>query len=218
MLEGTLRGRELGLRVLGMLLAFSSGCSSPDATCASEDLYAPNARGELVTSRAVSGEVILSATETSFSTTFEAALDELPEVWVGEEPLHPPTLVLTFELEYTETQPSGAELPPVTAVLDTGRVSVLPWDSAQATTTLGGSRSSGQLGVAPFVVCESGSTEDCCPYGASRCAGGAALQVSREADVFPPVRVRYTATASAQVYECLEDEPAATWTLEETGR
>jgi len=207
-----------GFGGVGMVLAFASGCSAPDATCASEDLYAPNAGGSFITSHAVTGEAILSADETSFSTTFAAALEQLPEVWVGEEPLHQPTLLLSFELEYTEAQPEGAELPQVTVVLDTGRLGVSPWDSAQASTVLGGSRANGQIGVAPFVVCESGTTEDCCPYGASRCAGGSALAVSREADVFPPVRVRYTASASTQVYACLAGEPPATWTLEETGR
>jgi len=201
-----------------VVLALASGCSSPDATCASEDLYAASPGGDLVSSPDVLGEVVLSSDETSFSTTFEALLDQLPEVWVGEEPLHQPTLLLTFALEYTDPQPAGAELPRVTAVLDTGRVSTTPWDGVQASIVLGGSGRSGQIGVAPFVVCASGSTEDCCPYGASRCAGGSALQLSRNADVFPPVRVRYTASASTQVYACLGDEPQASWTLEETGR
>lgn len=199
------------------VLVLAPGCSDPDATCSSEDVYPSDAGTVLVQGPDVSGEVILSAEETSFSTRFEAILDQLPEVWVGEEPLRQPTLAVTFELEYPDSQPSGAELPQVTAVLDTGRESTSPWEAAQATTTLGGPGSgTGTSGVAPFVMCSSSSMQDCCPYGASACSGSATLRLSRQADIFPRVRVRYTATPSTHLYSCLEDEPRATWTLEET--
>lgn len=211
-----MRSRIWRAQCIAGILALAAGCSDVDATCSSDEGYASSA--VLVEGPEVTGEVILSAEQTSFSTAFEALLDRLPAVWVGQEPLRQPTLAVSFELEYPDSQPSGAELPRVTAVLDTGRESTSPWDTAQATTTLGGTQgATGLFGVAPFVVCSSSVTEDCCPYGASSCAGGAALRLSRETDLFPRVRVRYTATARTSLYSCLEDEPAATWTLEETG-
>lgn len=203
--------------VVGVLV-LALGCSDPDATCSSEDVYASDAGTVLVEGPDVSGEVILSAEATSFSTGFAAELSQLPEVWVGEEPLRQPTLAVRFELEYPDSQPSGAELPQVTATLDTGREISSAWDAVQATTTLGGPNgATGMTGVAPFVVCSSSSMQECCPYGASSCSGGATLQLSRKADVFPRVRIRYTATPSTHLYSCVEDEPAATWAIEETG-
>lgn len=203
----------------GALLVLASGCSDVDATCSSQDLYDPNADTALVAGAAVTGDVMLSTDETSFSTAFITVLAGLPEVWVGEEPLRHPTLSVAFELSYADSQPAGAELPPVTATLDSGRAAVAPWEPAQATVTLGGAGgATGTLGVAPFVMCSSGSTQDCCAYGAASCSGGAALRLSREADIFPTVRIRYTAKPSANLYSCLEDEHAARWTLEETGQ
>ena len=43
------------------------------------------------------------------------------------------------------------------------------------------------------------------------------LQLTRTADLFPRVRVRYTVTAHASVYSCLEDASSATWNLAEVG-
>ncbi len=203
------------------VLALAAGCSAPDATCSSEDVYGPDAGTTLVKGPDVSGEVVLSAEETSFSTAFAAVLDQLPQVWVGDEPLRQPTLAVKFELEYPDSQPSGAELPQVTAKLDTGRPMTSAWgtDAAHATITLGGQHgATGMSGVAPFVVCSSSSIEECCPYGASSCSGGATLQLSRDADVFPRVRVRYTATPSTHLYSCVDDDRDASWTLEETGQ
>lgn len=204
---------------LGLVVALTSGCSDVDATCSSDGVYAANADTVFVEGPEVSGEVILSAEATSFGTAFEAVLDQLPEVWVGDEPLRQPTLAVRFELEYPDSQPPGAELPPVTATLDTGRAPTSAWnDASQAATTLGGPQgATAVFGVAPFVLCSSSSMQECCAYGASSCSGAATLQLSRKADVFPRVRVRYTATPSAQLYSCVEDEPAAKWTLEETG-
>lgn len=199
------------------VLALGPGCSDPDATCSSEDVYAVDANSVLIQGPDVTGEAILSGEETSFSTRFEAMLDQLPEVWVGEEPLQQPTLAVRFELEYPDSQPSGAELPQVTATLETGRAMAFAWEASHAATTLGGPHgATGVFGVAPFVVCSSSSMEECCPYGASSCSGGATLKLSRNADVFPRVRVRYTATPSTRLYSCVEDEPAARWTFEET--
>ncbi|HEU5076743.1 MAG TPA: hypothetical protein VFU02_21285 [Polyangiaceae bacterium] len=209
--------RVLGRAGAGLVLASGcSGCSGVDATCSPEDMYDPASESLHVEGPALPGEVILSRDETSASTAFEVVLADLPEVWVGEEPLRQPTLAVSFELEYPDQQPPGAELPPITAVLDTGRRSTSPWDAAQATITLGGPQgATGAGGVAPFVVCSSNSMRDCCPYGSSSCSGGARLLLTREADLFPRVRIRYTAVPSAQLYSCLEDEPRATWTLQE---
>lgn len=201
---------------LAAVLLLAPGCSDVDATCSAEEAYGSASGRVLVEGPAVTGEVILSLEDTSASTAFDMSLDDLPEVWVGDEPLRQPTLTVSFELEYPDSQPPGAELPPVTAVLDSGRANTTPWDAAQATAALGGPRgATGLIGVAPFVVCSSNSMRDCCPYGSSSCSGSARLLLTRQADLFPRVLIRYTATPSANLYSCLEDEPAAMWTLEE---
>lgn len=217
---GPLRARRVAtLRVSGaaVLLGLASGCSEPDATCSSEDVYT-GAGTVLVDGPSVGGEVVLSAESTSFLTAFEVVLDQLPEVWVGDEPLWQPTLAIGFELEYPDPQPTGAELPEVTATLDTGRTATAAWYAARATAVLGGQRgAAGRASVAPFVVCSSSSMDECCPYGASSCSGRATLRLSRDADLFPQVRVRYTARPSARLYTCVHDDREAAWTIEEMG-
>jgi len=108
-------------------------------------------------------------------------------------------------------------LPEVEVTLNADQKSPSAQYWVEDSAVLGGSPSFGEsVRVALFSVCDWGSTEECCPYGASSCSGGATLTLSRQADIFPPVRVRYTAQAASRVYACLEDEPSATWTLEET--
>jgi len=208
-------GRRIALAVASVPLAL--GCADPDVVCTTDKLGSPNPDAVYITAPERMGEVLLSAETLTFNTRFELELDGLPEVWVGENPVGQPSLDISFELDYADPQPAGAELPEVTAVLDSGRTDNVWSAVAQATTVLGGkSGAPGSLSVAPFAVCTLDSGPDCCPYGASRCEGMATLALTRAADLFPPVRIRYSGTPGISVYTCLEGERTATWTFEET--
>jgi len=207
--------RRIALAAASLPLAL--GCADPDVVCKTDEFSYPNPDGVYITGPERVGEVLLFAEHLSFSTRFELELDGLPEVWVGETPVSQPGLELSFQLDYADPQPAGAELPEVTAVLDSGRTDNASEAVAQATTILGGkSGAQGSLSVAPFAVCGFDSGPDCCPYGASHCEGIATLALSRAVDLFPPVRIRYSGTPGISVYTCLEDERTATWTFEET--
>lgn len=214
-MDGGDRTAVTGLRCVLTLLVLSCGCSDVNATCKGGSPHEPNPEAEEIWSPTLTGETTLSTQQLAFSTAFHAELTGLPEVWIGAEPLSHVTLNVELDIAYVDPQPAGAPLPPITAVLE-GEGTAEP----AATVTLpdppthpGGNGPS----VAPFVVCSSNSDEHCCPFGASHCSGGATLQLTRTADLFPRVRVRYTVTAHASVYSCLEDASSATWNLAEVG-
>ena len=207
--------RRIALAAASVPLAL--GCGEADVVCGTDDTTSDNPDSVRVTGPERMGEVRLSSENLTFTTRFELEIDELPEVWVGENPVGQPSLELSFELTYAEPQPAGAELPEVTAVLDSGRTDNVWLAVPQATTVLGGkSGAQGSLSVAPFTVCSDDSGPDCCPYGASHCEGIATLALTRVADLFPPVSIRYAGTPGISIYTCLKDERTATWTFEET--
>jgi hypothetical protein len=171
-----------------------------------------------INSEQVTGEAVLSSDTLTHVSAFEATLGDLPEVWVGAQPVDNARLSVLLDVAYSEPQPEGAELPIVSVTLRADRDDSRSFAPATVFTQVGGVfMGPSPVAVRLFDVCSrEDATQGCCLYGASSCGGSATLELSREDDLFPGVTIGYTVRALAGVYECLEDQSNASWTLEQT--
>jgi len=171
----------------------TAGCSAPQ-NCAS-DGYLDSA--QTITSDSLSGTTTLVRAGDTASIDLDAALGGLPKLWPADSAIVACWLKLELTLGY-ESAPYGGdgqtEMPAVRIDFDT---------ASGDYTTPAFPRMLEATASALFTPCDRGTTGHCCPFGARQCEEPVHVVLTRvDGAPFPPVKVTWSAQATATLQQC----------------
>lgn len=199
-------------RLLTVVLVTAAlpGCVAPEV-CDDESLG-----GESFTSETLDGEQTFAEIGEEGSVRFRATLRGLPELWPAEHAVQGSHLGVLIQLDYLDGSGAGGatQMPRFNVRLESASAAMSDYgQDTPAFPPIGGVF----LSVPLFRECYEKDDLNCCEYGSTECALDAWLSYRRlDGDPFPPVVLRWEATAHATVETCpLSKTPEIT--LEVTG-
>jgi hypothetical protein len=199
--------RAWTLAVVGVALL--TGCNAPAAceTQANGDFAPSVSATPLVTT------ITLRRSGETLSTRVRATLGNLPELWQDHSNIIGGSISLSLSLAYQTTPLGGdgeTEMPRLSGQLGLANTQ----SSVDLATT---QFQAGSVGASleAFHVCQADGERDCCKFGESECSVPILFSVRRLDDTpFPPVDVKLTVDAEAEVTRCpIDDHQSASLRL-----
>ncbi|MEO6601244.1 MAG: hypothetical protein ABIQ16_15300 [Polyangiaceae bacterium] len=185
-----------------------TACSAPSACPAYSSSY-----DNLRYSSPVTGTTELSRAGETNAFALKARFDHLPQLWPSNGAISAAQLSLGVSARY-ESDPQGGDgktqMPRFSATVDgipTGTTGSFPGPN------------SGVFSIEFRAECTTDSEVDCCPFGATECERILRVVLTRiDGEPFPPVRLSWSAGASAQLSACPGSASDASLTLSSEAR